>query len=34
LAIEESTRAQKKAGAAEKLKVMIASGVKHQVTAE
>jgi dienelactone hydrolase len=34
LAIEEATRAYQKAGAADKLKVMVASGVKHQVTAK
>lgn len=34
LAIEEATRAYKKAGAADKLKVMIAPGVKHQVTSQ
>jgi len=31
-AIQEATRAYQKAGAADKLKVIIASGVKHQVT--
>jgi dienelactone hydrolase len=34
LAIEEATRAYRAAGAADKLKVMIAPGVKHQVTAQ
>jgi hypothetical protein len=34
LAIEEATRAYSKAGAADRLKVLIAPGVKHQVTAQ
>jgi dienelactone hydrolase len=34
LAIQEATRAYEKADSADKLKVMIAPGVKHQVTAE
>jgi dienelactone hydrolase len=34
LAIEEATRAYRKVGAADKLKVLIAPGVKHQVTAQ